>query len=88
MQKSVFLKKAEQMGDFYMYYQKPSTNVVTFGVCTMEVNDYISNRSRGTKVADDEVLLWNWRYNSPLKVKYASIKKLTPLSAVLKNDDR
>lgn len=88
MQKSVFEKKAEQMGDFYVYYQKRDSNVVTFAICTAELdnNTYIQSRIRNAKPTEGEVLLWNWRYNSPLKIPYDKIKKLTPLSAILKND--
>jgi|TARA_B110000908_G_C9976042_1_gene323329 hypothetical protein len=87
MQKVLFDKKAEQMGDFHIYYQKRDSNVVTFAVCTIELDiPYIQERMRNMKPTDGEVLLWNWRYNSPLRIPYDKIKKLTPLSAVLKND--
>lgn len=81
MKQEAFEKKAETMGDFYMYYQKRDSNIVTYGICTADLdNPYIQSKLRGTKVADGEVLLWNWRYNSALRVPYTSIKKLTPLS--------
>ena len=86
MKKSVFESKANQMGDFYVYYQKPNTNIITFGICTLEVNDYISKRSRNIVASSDEAVMWNWRYNSQLKIPYSSIKKMTPLSSVLKNN--
>lgn len=87
MQQALFEKKAEQMGDFYMYYQKRDSNLVTFGICTADLNiPYIQSRLRGTKAKEGEVILWNWRYDSPLRVRYDKIKKLTPLGAVLKND--
>lgn len=87
MQQAAFEKKAEQMGDFYLYYQKPSTNLVTFGICTAELDiPYIQSKLRGAKAKEGEVLLWNWRYDSLLRVRFDKIKKLTPLGAVLKND--
>ncbi len=86
MQQAIFEKKAEQMGDFYMYYQKRDSNIITFGICTTDFdNHHIQSKLRGTKVKEGEVLLWNWRYDSPLRVQYDKIKKLTPLGAVLKN---
>lgn len=86
MQKSVFDKKAAQMGDFYMYYQKRDSNVTTFGVCTSDLSTpYVQSRVKSLKVSDGEVLLWNWRYNSPLRIRYDKVKKLTPLAAILKN---
>jgi|TARA_B110000908_G_scaffold22876_1_gene25948 hypothetical protein len=86
MLQSVFDKKAEQMGDFHVYYQKRDSSVITFAVCTADLDiPYIQERLRGMKPGKGEVLLWNWRYNSPLRVPYEKIKKLTPLSAVLKN---
>lgn len=87
MLKSVFEKKAEQMGDFYVYYQKRDSNVITFGICTTDFdNHHIKSKMRKIHVGANEVLMWNWRYDSPLKVSYDKIKKLTPLGAVLKND--
>ena len=87
MLKTVFDKKAENMGDFYMYYQKRDSNVITFGICTADLTiPYIKARLRGFKAKEGEVILWNWRYDSPLRVQYSKIKKLTPLGAVLKND--
>jgi hypothetical protein len=87
MQQAVFEKKADQMGDFYMYYQKRDSNIITFGICTTDLNNtHIQSKLRGTKVNKGEVLLWNWRYDTPLRVRYDKIKKLTPLGAVLKND--
>ena len=87
MQQSVFEKKAENMGDFYIYFQKRDSNVVTYGVCTADLdNPYIQSRLRNARANDGEALLWNWRYNSVLKVPYENIKKLTPLSSILNND--
>lgn len=87
MQKSVFDKKAEQMGDFHIYYQKRDSNVVTFAVCTADLSTpYIRDRvKRQPPAKEGEVLLWNWRYNSVLRIPYDRVKKLTPLSAVLRN---
>lgn len=86
MKQSVFEAKAAQMGDFYVYYQKRDSNLITFGICTVDFdNHHIQSKLRGTKVQEGEVLMWNWRYDSPLKVSYDKIKKLTPLAAVLKN---
>jgi len=86
MQEAIFNKKAEQMGDFYMYYQKRDSTIITFGICTADLdNSYIQTRLRGFKAKPGEVILWNWRYDSPLRVQYDKIKKLTPLGAVLKN---
>ena len=89
MQQSVFEKKAGQMGDFYVYYQKRGDpKVIAYGICTAELEGtpYVKTRVRNAKAPEGEVLLWNWRYNSPLKIPYENIKKLTPLSAILNND--
>jgi len=86
MLQSVFDNKAQVMGDFYMYYQKRDSTDTTFGICTADLDiPYIQSRLRGFKAREGEVILWNWRYDSPLRVQYAKIKKLTPLGAVLKN---
>lgn len=87
MRKDVFEKKAEQMGDFCIYYQKPDSNVITFAICTAELdNPYIKARMRKTSVDTNiEVLMWNWRYNSQLKVSFDRIKKLIPLASMVKN---
>jgi len=73
------------MGDFYIYFRKNGTT--TFGVCTNDLSlDFMQRRTKHLRVAEDEVALWNWRYNCPLILKYSSIKNMTPLSDVLKND--
>lgn len=86
MLEEVFLKKANQMGDFYIYFRK-ATGPLAYGVCTHEITeDFMKLRTKHIKVKQGEVLLWNWRYHSPLIIPYESIKKMTPLSAVLKNN--
>ena len=84
MDKEIFEKKCREMGDFYMYYQKQDK--VAFAICTLDLdNHHIQSKLHHTKVSEDMALLWNWRYDSALRVKYSAIKKLTPLGAVLKN---
>lgn len=77
------------MGDFMMYYQKNGTTSLGLAVCTHDLdNEYIQarlGRFRKAKLADDEVLLWNWQFNCPLKISVNRIKRMTPLGAVLKN---
>jgi len=86
MNKALFEKKAAQMGDFYIYFQKPGTNVIAYGICTAELDTpHIQSKLHSSACKEGEVLLWNWRYDSPLRVPYDRIKKLTPLGAVLKN---
>lgn len=88
MQKEVFNAKAEQMGLFYIYYKKDSKQ--NYGICTHEVTeDYMLPTTKNLKINPDvEVLLWNFKYNSKLILKYKDIKKMTPMSAELNKNVR
>jgi hypothetical protein len=88
MKKDLFLKKAKEMGDFYVYYTWPGKAGTLFSVCTYDLNNkYITKQLRNRTVvhSDEDVLLWNWRFNNILVLPYKNIKKLVPLSTVLKN---
>lgn len=87
MKREVFERDAESMGDFYIYYQKKDSNAITFGIATTNLTTpHIANKLKKVSLKEDEVLLWNWRYDSPLKLPLSRIKKLTPLSAILQNE--
>lgn len=89
MQKTLFQEKANEMGDFYMYYTATIGGVgpkVTFGVCTADLdNPYIKSHPAPKHVPSNKVLVWNWKANRYLVVNYDAIKKLVPLATVLKN---
>ena len=88
MRKEVFVEKAEQMGDFQLFYSKEkSKKNVSFGICTADLSTpYIKDRiPKSLTVMPDQALLWDWTYDRHIIVPYAQIKKMTPLSAILKN---
>lgn len=88
MQKEVFRAKAEQMGLFYVYYKKGTKQV--YGICTHEVTeDYMQPSTKNLKIdKDSEVLLWNFKYNNRLVLKYRDIKKMTPMSVELNRNGK
>jgi hypothetical protein len=84
MLKEAFIKKAQHMGDFYLYFKKNGATV--YGICTAELTEpFMKQRTKNLKVKEDEVILWNWRYHCPLVVKYSAIKQMSPLSLAVEN---
>jgi len=87
MQLETFNAKAQEMGDFYVYFVDPVTKVDKYAVATADLSTtYIKeSRRKKPKTVDGEVLMWNWSSNNYLRVPCSSIKKLVPLASVLKN---
>lgn len=90
MLRSTFDKKAAEMGDFYVYYTRKDTNVITFAVATADLNNnYIRSKHKRTyPLSENEVLLWSWTGDNLLKLDLNQVKKLVPLSSVLKNGNQ
>lgn len=88
MQLAVFQAKANEMGDFYVYFTRPD-KTVGFFVATADLNNkYIHEQMSKRKTEPlnaDQVCLWNWTANSISYIDVKSIKKLVPLASVLKN---
>ena len=88
MQLETFVAKSEEMGDFYVYFTDPVLKVEKFAVATTDLSTpYIAKSTRRKpKLEAGEVLMWNWTSNNFFKLPIFCIKKLVPLSSVLKND--
>jgi hypothetical protein len=91
MKKEVFVSKAEEMGDFYVYFTDAEGNK-TFSVGTADLSTpYIARKlktkQKRTPQASslEEVQIWDWNRDRLVTLKFSAISKLVPLSTVLKN---
>ena len=96
-----FLSKAEQFGDFYVYYTKEGTTHQTYLVGTTDLSPpYIANivgeqmRNPRVKNAINEankqgdrsnVAIFSYSSNKLRFLPVSRIRRLVPLSSVLKN---
>lgn len=89
MNKVDFHSAAEQYGDFYLYYSKVGSKGTTYLIGTADLTTpYIKSRIDQSMIAalqPNEVLIWSWSSDKLRVMDVTKIKKLTPLSAVLKN---
>lgn len=89
MNKADFHSDAEQYGDFYLYYGKVGSKGTTYLIGTADLTTpYIQSRIDQSMIAElqpNEVLVWSWSSDKLRVMDVTKIKKLTPLSAVLKN---
>ena len=88
MKKADFDAKAQEMGDFYMYYQKEGRTV--YSVCTADLSTpYIKTHKRmKRKQAHNpftEVAVWSWQADRLITVNLEDVRRLVPLSSILKN---
>lgn len=88
MQKSVFDTKSRQMNDFYLYYTRNGRN--TFAVATTDVSSpYIKSHKRAQNLPkynpNTHARVWDWKSDRFITVPLSDVKKLVPLSTVLKN---
>lgn len=85
MDRATFVKDSNSMGDFYMYYNREGRS--SFTVATTDLScPYIKNKARPIHYNPlSEVVVWSWQADRLIKVALTDIKKLTPLSAALKN---
>ena len=88
MQLEVFQNKANEMGDFYVYFTRPDKTTGYF-VATADLNNkYIQeqiSRRKQDPLKDGNVRMWSWSANQVVDLDVKSIKKLVPLASVLKN---
>lgn len=88
MQLEVFQNKANEMGDFYVYFTRPDKTTGYF-VATADLNNkYIHeqmSRRKQETLKDGNVRMWSWSANAVVDLDVKSIKKLVPLASVLKN---
>ena len=86
MLREEFEKKATKMGDFYLYYTREGDTRQTYLVGTTNfTTPYVAERIKNLTLKEDEVLVWSWNSNKARKLDLKRIKKLVPLSTVLKN---
>jgi hypothetical protein len=93
MQLNVLTAKSQEMGDYYVYHLKDDGKTVSFFVGTSDlstpyIQEQIKKQTRGQPIRglpDTHVYMWSWTHNSLRQVELKSIKKLVPLSSVLKN---
>lgn len=76
------------MNDFYMYYTRNGSS--TFAVATIDVsNPYIKSHKRAQNLRpynpDTHARVWDWKSDRFITVPLTSVRKLVPLSTVLKN---
>jgi len=91
MKPQIFSSKAEEFGDFYVFYPRPDTAEITFAVATSDLSTpYIKTHKRfksvKTPVAEGFVRLWDWKSDRLLDIEVSTIKKVVPLQSVLQND--
>lgn len=88
MQKSVFHSKADEMGDFYVYYNRDGKT--SFTVATTDFsNKYITSHKNYKRMPKfnpfTHVVVWSWQADRLLTLALSDVKKLVPLGTVLKN---
>lgn len=92
MKATVFHSKANEMGDFYVYFRDEQNNptflVGTTDFSTTYIREQLAKQRNKTKETVDvttHVKVWDWTRNRVAVIKLSSISKLVPLSTVLKN---
>lgn len=81
MDKALFNKLAEKQSEFVVNYRKlKDPTFVTWGVVTADLTcKYIADRIRGhRKLKENQVMLWNWRYDSPLVLDLDQVVSIQP----------
>ena len=82
MDKAVFQKLAEKQAQFVVNYRKlKNPSFITWGVVTADLScDYIQKQLKTfkRKIGDNQVLLWNWRYDSPLVLDLDQVVNIQP----------
>tara|TARA_Y100001938_G_scaffold134347_1_gene194696 strand:- start:414 stop:689 length:276 start_codon:yes stop_codon:yes gene_type:complete len=64
------------------YRKQRDPKFVTWAIVSADLSgDYIQSRLKGMKrkLKSNEVLLWNWRYDSPLVLNVDQVTKIKPL---------
>lgn len=84
MERKVFDKLADRHGEFVVNYRKRDTpGFITWGTVTADLScKYIQDQlkaRRKIRLKKDQVLLWNWRYDSPLILNLDQIVSIQPL---------
>lgn len=83
MDKMAFTKIVEKHGLCEVSYRKQrDPQFVTWAIVSGDLSgDYIQSRLKGMKrkLKPNEVLLWNWRYDSPLVLNTDQVTKIKPL---------
>lgn len=83
MDRAVFEKLAEKHGMFEISYRKrKDPNFVTWGVVTADLDCAHIQKALKTmkrKPNEKQVLLWNWRYDSPLLLDLDQVVRIRPM---------
>lgn len=89
MNKSAFLEKAEDYGDFLVEYITKNSKKRKYSVCTADLStEYIANKigdSVKHPTSDTKVLVFCWDVDALKILDTTTVKKMTPLSKVLKS---
>jgi hypothetical protein len=90
MRQKDFIEKANQFGDFYIYYQKIGGKGTTYMVATTDfstpyVARKLENLRKPRTLAPDEVMVYSWTSDKFRVVSLPKVKRMSPLGAVLKN---
>lgn len=82
MDKALFNKLASKNSQFEVSYRKQKNpNFITWGIVTSDLScKYIQNKLKSFKrrVGKNQVLLWNWRYDSPLLLDLDQVVSIKP----------
>lgn len=83
MDLAVFEKLADKFGDFEINYRKQKDpSFITWGIVTADLScKHIQKGLKGfkRKPKENEVLLWNWRYDSFLLLNLDQVVSVKPL---------
>lgn len=91
MDKKEFERKAKEYGDFYLYYLKEgSRSLTTYLVGTLDTSspwlqEAISNQARKPTASEEEAVVFSFSSNKLRSIPYSRIKRLVPLSKILRN---
>lgn len=88
MDKKAFLEKADEYGDFLVEYITKNSKKRKYSVCTADLSTkYICDKiGDGVKhpTPDNKVLVFCWDIDALKILDTTTVKKMTPLSKVLK----
>ena len=88
MKKEELRKIIEDYGDATITYRSKNSNKLKYNVCTMDFSvPHIQAKRNRAIESDDTLLMFCWDTNSYRLLNPASVTRVDPLSATLRNEN-